>query len=237
VKPETVNGDIGNLPRALLPLSELRNWVNWTWRPDKNGRWTKPPLRADQPDSLAANNKPETWSTYHGSVLNVLAGKADGIGFVLTGTEIGAIDLDKCRNPATGEIDTWAQEILNRGAHTYREVTVSGTGMRIIGIVTGARTHRKFTINGAGAGVEVYRRATRFITVSCKEVGCCSELYNIDALIDEIVAQQEAGASPRPHYLGRTDVGQRRPCCTSRGGGRPPNSCRLRPSNRRPRAN
>jgi primase-polymerase (primpol)-like protein len=165
-KPETCNGDISNLPQALLPLTDLPHWVNWKWQ-RKNGKWDKPPFRADQPSQFAANDKPATWGGYHAPVLNVLAGKADGIGFVLTGTEYGAIDLDKCRNPATGEIDAWAQDILDRAHNAYQEVTVSGTGLRIIGTVTGPEVHRRFAVAN-GAGVELYRRATRFITVSCR---------------------------------------------------------------------
>jgi hypothetical protein len=69
---------------------------------------------------------------------------------------------------------------------------VSGTGLRIIGTAMGPETHRRFSVAGReGAGVEVYRRATRYITVSGLEQGHCSQLMNIDALIDRIVAQYD----------------------------------------------
>ena len=81
-----------------------------------------------------------SWSTRSAAVAAVLAGKANGIGFALTGTEIGAIDLDHCRDPETGAVDAWAQEILDAAPTAYQEVTVSGAGLRIIGIAKGSRS-------------------------------------------------------------------------------------------------
>jgi hypothetical protein len=219
-KPRTVSGDIVRPPAALTSLIELPNWVVWKWQPGKNG-WTKPPFRVDEPDRLAANNSPATWGSYHTAGLRVLGQKADGIGFVLTDTEIGAIDLDKCRDPDTGEIDAWAQVILDRASHTYSEITVSGTGLRIIGTITGTDTHRKFAVNGNGAAVEAYRRATRFITVSCQQVGDCKQLGNIDDLIDSIVGQYDgaaaaAGAAERRKGKGNGGTGSS-PTITSPG--------------------
>jgi len=48
------------------------------------------------------------------AVKAVTASKAHGIGFVLTGTDIAAIDIDKCRNPATGATDDRAQALKYR---------------------------------------------------------------------------------------------------------------------------
>jgi primase-polymerase (primpol)-like protein len=91
----------------------MPNWVAWRWQRSQDGeKWTKPPFRAAEPDQHAANNKPETWDTRSAAVAAVLADKANGVGFVLTGTDIGAIDLDKCRNPETQKVERWAQKIL-----------------------------------------------------------------------------------------------------------------------------
>ena len=68
----------------------------------------------------------------------MLAGKASGIGFALTGTEIGAIDLDHCRDPETGAIDAWAQELLDAAPNCLsRDHGFCGAGLRIIGIAKG----------------------------------------------------------------------------------------------------
>lgn len=191
--PETHNGDFANPPVALTSLCLKPNWVTWKWqRAAKGTGWTKPPFCASDPDRHAANNDATTWGTRPAAVAAVLAGKANGIGFVLTNTDIGAIDLDKCRDPETGTIDAWAMAILDAAPTAYHEITVSGEGLRIIGIATGSKTHRRFSVAGReGAGIEVYRRATRFITVSGLEIGQCAELPNIDQLIDDIVARHD----------------------------------------------
>ena len=126
------------------------------------------------------------------------AGEADGIGFVLTGTDFAAIDLDHCRDPATGKIDDWAQAIIDKAAAAYCEITVSGTGLRLIGTGTGEKTHTSYKVEGAwdGAKLEIFRRAVRYITVSGLQIGACSELTNIDDLIDDLVTQY-GGANPK----------------------------------------
>ncbi len=54
----------------------------------------------------------------------------------------------------------------------------------------GREVHCKFTFNRkTGAGVELYRKTARYITVSGLEVGTCPELPPIDAFIDIIFAR------------------------------------------------
>src|SRR5262245_50477673 len=143
--PETICGDLADPPRALIPLCLQDRWLCWKWQRGQNGRWTKPPFRADRPDRHAANNDPAAWSPRHAAVAAVLDGKAHGVGFALTGSDIAAVDLDRCRDPASGAIAPWAQAIVDRAPGAYVEVTVSGTGLRIIGIGTGEEVHRKFS--------------------------------------------------------------------------------------------
>ena len=50
--PKTFIGDVANFPAVLLPLIEQPHWVAWRWV-RKNGKWTKPPYRADDPARLA----------------------------------------------------------------------------------------------------------------------------------------------------------------------------------------
>src|SRR5262245_56939679 len=114
--PPTHNGDLANPPAALSPLCLMPNWVDWRWQ-DGGRSWTKPPFQATDPDRHAANNDPRTWSSRSAAVAAVLAGRATGVGFVLTNTEIGAVDLDKCRNPETEHIDAWAQAILDAASN------------------------------------------------------------------------------------------------------------------------
>jgi len=173
--PKTHNGDFANPPAALKPLFLERRWVNWKWVEGKNGKYTKPPFQPAHPESHAANDRSETWDTSSAAIKAVLAGGANGIGFALTGSSYCAIDMDHCRDPATGKIDAWARALLDRAPNAYVEATVSGTGLRIIGIGSGPAAHRKFSIPNTlnGAGVEVYRKATRYITISCLQIGTC----------------------------------------------------------------
>jgi hypothetical protein len=86
------------------------------------------------------------------------------------------------------------QTIVASADGAYVEVTVSGAGLRILGLGTGKPVHRKFAIRSErkGAAVEVYRKATRFITVSGAEISHCAGLTSIDALIDRLVGEHDA---------------------------------------------
>ena len=161
--PRTFNGDITALPPALKPLSEIDHWVAWLWTRGNGSKWTKPPLQPRSPNRRAKNNDPATWSSHAEAAHVVQERLAHGIGFVLTGTEIAAIDLDHCRDSETGAIDGWAQAIIDRASDAYIEVTVSGSGLRVVGTATGKVTHTRYKVSGHnGAGIELYRRAVRY---------------------------------------------------------------------------
>ena len=87
-QPQTYNGDFADPPKALAPLCGEQNWVLWKWQLNEKGDWTKPPYRGDNPARYAASDNPQTWCDRLTAVKAVLAGKANGTGFVLTGTEI-----------------------------------------------------------------------------------------------------------------------------------------------------
>ena len=162
----------------------------WRWTKNGSGKWTKPPFQSRFPSRLASNNLTASWSSHAAAVEAVREQEADGVGFVLTGTEVAAIDLDHCRDPATGKIDPWAETILGKAPDSYVEITVSGAGLRIIGKGAGEAAHTNYKVEGQdGAKIEIYRRAVRYITVSGVEIGHCAALPNIDALIDDLVAQ------------------------------------------------
>jgi Protein of unknown function (DUF3987) len=195
--PRTYTGDLASPPTALASLCLKPNWVTWRWQRGKGDTWTKPPCRVDNPAVHAANNDPSSWGSRSDAVKAVTAGKAHGIGFCLMGTNVAAIDIDKCRDPETGAVDDWAQKLLDAAPDTYIETTVSGTGLRIIGTASGPETHRRFNITGRkGAGVEVYRSAVRYITMSGLQHNRCNELANIDVLIDGIVAEHDVADNP-----------------------------------------
>jgi hypothetical protein len=137
---------------------------------------------------FAKSNDPETWGDYSVAVAAVAAGKADGIGYMLPGSDLSAVDLDRCRNPQTGEIDEWAQAEIN-ATDSYVETTVSGTGLRILGIGSCDELHSNYKIPGTanGAKVEVFRNTNRFVTISGLKVAGGDKLENIDGVLDGVV--------------------------------------------------
>src|SRR5215813_9492309 len=119
-KPQTYNGDITKLPPALAYLRAEKVWLCWCW--SWNGKkWTKPPRRVDDPSHNASTSDPTTWGAYEQAVAQVRAGRADGIGFALKGRNIGASDLDHCRNPVTGQVEAWAENYVRRFPQAYVE--------------------------------------------------------------------------------------------------------------------
>lgn len=181
-------GGPANLPRALQPLAAEPRWVCWRWERHKE-RDTKVPYQPRFPGRHAKSNDPSTWADHGTAVAVVEARNADGIGFVLTDSHYAAFDLDDCRDPETGAIDAWAADLVAR-ADSYAEVTISGTGIRIIGTAAGKHIHRKHGWPGTSGSVETYRRATRFIVVTGQAIhGPDVDLRNIDALIDDVVAR------------------------------------------------
>jgi putative DNA primase/helicase len=115
-----------NIPEEL---SERPQWVCWRYE-ERDGKRTKIPytpgtrLRASSTDSL-------TWASF--DVALEASRDHNGIGFVFTsGDPYCGLDVDKCRNPETGDITPWAQEILDRVDDGYTEVSPSGRGIHVI---------------------------------------------------------------------------------------------------------
>lgn len=193
-RPATVQGDLANLPAAFDALKKLPIWVNWAWewRGSKRtgvGKWTKPPLRPVAPLEHAKSDDPSTWSTYEQALVVYQLGLADGIGFCLLGIDIGAFDLDKCRDPKTGAIAPEAMAIVER-ASSYTEITVSGTGLRVVGIGTGKPLQVKQKLPDCGVEVESYRNCARYITVSGNVLpGAPVAMVDIGSVLDAVVAQ------------------------------------------------
>lgn len=195
-KPQTLGVDLSRLPPSLQPLVEERRWVIWRWEhiPARQ-RWTKVPYQPERPKCKARSDDPSTWGDHTTAVALVKARRADGVGFVLHGSDIAAFDLDDCRNPETGEIANWARELVSEAA-SYTEVTVSGTGLRIIGKASGAHVHRNQKVHPGPGSIETYRRASRYIVITGVEFGgSAGALTNIDAVIDRTVARLEAQAN------------------------------------------
>ena len=110
---------------------DLRNnqWVMW----DEENE-TKVPfqLRRYGAKKRAASNRPSEWGSY---VTAKHRFEQDlewaGVGFQLSNTPYTGLDLDKCRNPETGELNEAAREIL-RLFDTYSDISPSSKGVKLL---------------------------------------------------------------------------------------------------------
>ncbi len=165
----------------LAPLLAQKQWVIWRWE-SNGGKLTKIPFKARDPESPASSTNKRTWASFDAASSS--AHMAAGIGFMLYEGPFAAFDLDQCRNPQTGAISPWAIRLLQQ-AHSYAEVTPSGTGLRIIGLCAkDEKCGRKFNDLEDGGSLETYRHTGRYITVT----GAALEGYNVEfANIDELM--------------------------------------------------
>ncbi len=122
-----------NIKSAALSYAALQEYPQWVvWRREvRDSKETKIPYRADG-KGRASSTDAKTWATYQAACDAYAAGEYDGIGFVFTQNDpFTGVDLDKCRNPQTGEIKAWAQAIVDR-LNSYTEITPSSTGLHVI---------------------------------------------------------------------------------------------------------
>jgi hypothetical protein len=113
-------------------LQDLRQWVCWRTE-ERGGKQTKVPF-SPLTGKRASSTDSETWTSYEEAV-HARKGKQQGyhgLGFVFTpDDDLCGVDLDNCRNPKTGEIESWAQEIIEE-LDSYTEISPSGTGVHVL---------------------------------------------------------------------------------------------------------
>jgi primase-polymerase (primpol)-like protein len=109
-------------------LTTYPQWVCWRYGPERNGRREKIPYNPPT-GHLASVSNSGTWATFEEAARVVE--QYDGLGFVLTSADpFVGVDLDHCRDPATGAIEKWARDTIV-SLCSYTELTPSGTGFRI----------------------------------------------------------------------------------------------------------
>lgn len=144
------------VPQALLDLPQ---WICWraVWDSIKL-KWDKKPICVAT-GSGTGFTRIEMGATYTEAVAATKRLNLAGVGFVFqTHNRLVGIDLDKCRDPVTGEIEKWARDILDL-AETYAEVSPSGTGIHLfaLGDLGGLPAVKNVT-----AGVEMYASGRYF---------------------------------------------------------------------------
>lgn len=150
---QVVAFDQAQIPAALKAIP---NWVCWKPVPH-NERIDKIPIDPVT-GRHASTTDPTTWTDFD-TAARAAQAACHGVGFVFTSEqEIVGVDLDKCRDPRTGILEPWAQQIVT-DLHSYTEVSPSGTGVHIFnyGTLPSGRSRR--------GRIEAYEQA-RYFTVT-----------------------------------------------------------------------
>jgi primase-polymerase (primpol)-like protein len=127
---------IENIPEQL---TQCPQWVSWRLEM-RDGKPTKVPYTPGT-ECRASSTDLLTWRTFEEALAAYERGETpyDGIGFVFCSADpFVGIDCDNCRNPGSGKLEPWAQNILDifagkatsRPHHLARAYTSSLGGRR-----------------------------------------------------------------------------------------------------------
>jgi len=185
---------VDNIPAETWALSR---WVNWTWTwNEKRAKWDKPPLTFS--GRKASSTDPKTWSSFEAAI--AASAKHDGVGFVL-GLDVGivGIDLDDCRDPATGAIHEPAASIIKR-LDTYTEVSPSGTGVKLL---VKAKLPEKCSKANHDTDVEVYASGRYFTITGHRLDGTPPTINERQAQVEWLL---ETWVKPQPKMRGNASA-------------------------------
>ncbi len=110
-------------------LRERPQWVAWKYV-DRGGKPTKVPITCTGRN--AKSDDAATWGAFDEARAAVERFELEGTGYVFSAEDpYCGIDLDACRNPATGDLTEWAERIVKQ-LDSYTDVSPSGYGVKII---------------------------------------------------------------------------------------------------------
>ncbi|MFQ5770030.1 MAG: helix-turn-helix domain-containing protein, partial [bacterium] len=129
-KIENVSNGVVNYDNIPSELKERNHWVCWGIE-KRDSKDTKIPYSPH--GGKAKSDDPSTWGTFEQAQAYLEQHpNLSGLGFVFADDDpFCGVDLDKCRNPETGEINADAQKIIDDFA-SYTEISPSGKGAHII---------------------------------------------------------------------------------------------------------
>jgi putative DNA primase/helicase len=133
-----------NLEKIPAELKAIPQWVVWRLE-DREGKPTKIPYNPASPKQKAKADVPHTWANFETAVKVSKSDGFNGVGYEFSKScPYAGVDLDHCRNPVTGEIEAWAEEIISK-LNSYAEISPSGEGVHILvkgKLRTGARRRK-----------------------------------------------------------------------------------------------
>ena len=147
-----------NIP---VELKKINRWVMWKFVEVGEGetkRLSKLPMQTS--GKSASSTNPTHWTDFFSAEQAYASGNFSGVGFVFSQDDnLVGIDIDDCRDPETGELTDFAQNIINN-VEGYVEVSPSETGVKIFTRANLSHAHVDHTI-----GLECYNTA-RYFTVT-----------------------------------------------------------------------
>jgi putative DNA primase/helicase len=193
--------------RFAIPadIRERRQWVVWR-RERRSGKETKVPYRAAAPAERASTTDPTTWAPFEKALAVVARGEADGPGFVFSEEDpFCGVDLDKCRDPESGELNAAAAAIVAE-LDSYTELSPSGAGVHVV-----VRARLKDGPRRRGP-VEMYDRGRYFTITGARLTGVphtpLPRQREVDALRARLFPAPVAAARPRgPQVVPVSDRG------------------------------
>jgi putative DNA primase/helicase len=159
-----------NIPEEMRRLPQ---WICWQLKDVTDGKGgkkqTKVPFRTD--GKPASTTNPKDWVPFDAAVRALgVSDSFSGIGFVFTkNSGFVGIDLDKCRDPETGETEAWAKAILSE-LSSYTELSQSGRGWHAV---------VKGSLPGPGnrkGRVEMYDHDRYFVMTGKRAANSCREI-------------------------------------------------------------
>ena len=178
LRQQNIDCILNTFPEDLISLPQ---WVLYKLE-DRAGKTIKVPYGANA--KRASTTNATDWSAFVTVAGMYVASKSfSGIGFVFTEDDpyVG-IDLDKCRDPLSGDVEQWAADILYRIA-TYTEVSQSGTGFHLIGKGTLPKTGRR------KGRLEMYESGRYFIVTGEHHAGSETEANDIQHALMSLHAE------------------------------------------------
>lgn len=128
-------------------MRQADRWVRWDVL-----RGRKMPLQTRRPRAASVADS-RTWGSYADAEASTVG---RGVGYVL-GAGVGCLDLDHCVGP-DGTLSPLAQQVLALNPHAWVEVSMSGTGLHVFGLLDEAPGRRT-------PQLEVYSRG-RYIAMT-----------------------------------------------------------------------
>ena len=180
-------------------LKDRKQWVLWKVI-KRDGDETKVPFSVNGKPAKA--NDPTTWSQYVVACEKYDAGGFDGIGYEFSADDpYCGIDLDGCRNQATGEVAKWARVIIER-LNTYAEISPSQSGIKlfIVGKLPCGGRKRSLDeprVSDKAPAIEVYDRG-RYFAVTGVRFGEQAELRAAQAELDDLLSEFWPAESSKP---------------------------------------